>query len=211
MDIYKDPMVNIADAATYLAMPASTLGTWRKLQAIHSVQPEGHGWPSLPFVAVVEAFVLRQLRQAKFPASRIREAAEGARRYFGDPYGLARPGIGHDGTEIFINAGGDLLRAKDRQQAIRETVNDFHECIEWIGQDPSRLRLKHLGADVILDPRFGWGSPVLAGNKVPLDGILGLWHAGEPMSIIADEYEMTRDEVEQAIQGYDRARQVAIA
>jgi uncharacterized protein (DUF433 family) len=208
-NIYEDPMVNIADAATYLAMPASTLSLWTRQESIHSVASQRHGWPSLPFVAVVEAFVLRQLREAKFPAAKIREAAVGAQKHFHDPYALARPGIGHDGVEIFIQAGGDLLRAKDRQQAIRETVQNFHECIVWSGQDPMRLRLRNLGSDVILDPRFGWGTPVLEGNKVPLDGIMGLWHAGEPMVNIAAEYEMTRDDVERVIQGFDRARELA--
>lgn len=207
MDIYDDPMVNVTDAAVYLAMPATTLAAWRREEAIHSIPPEQRGWPSLPFVAVVEAFVLRQLRAAGFPMQRIREAATGARRHFEDPYGLARPGIGHDGVEIFIEAGGELLRAKDRQQAIRETVAGFHECIEWEGQHPRRLRLKEqLGADVILDPRFGWGAPVIERNKVPLSGILDLWHAGESMGLIADEFEMTRDDIEQVIQGWDRAR-----
>lgn len=209
MDIYRDPMVNVADAAVYLSIPSSTLGSWRAQQAIHSVPAQKQGWPTLPFIAVVEAFVLRQLREAKFPASRIREAAEGARTHFNDPYGLARPGIGHDGVEIFIRAGGDLLRAKDRQQAIEETVSGFHDFIEWHGDQPERLRLKQLGADVILDPRFGWGAPVLESNKVPLESIMDLWHAGESMGNIAAEYEMTRDDVERAIQGYDRARTVA--
>lgn len=30
MNIYTDPMLNVADAATYIAMPSSTLGAWRK-------------------------------------------------------------------------------------------------------------------------------------------------------------------------------------
>jgi hypothetical protein len=29
---------------------------------VHSVAPERRGWPSVPFVAVVEAYVLRALR-----------------------------------------------------------------------------------------------------------------------------------------------------
>lgn len=212
VDIYEDALLNVTDAATYIAMPQSTLGTWKKQEAIHSVRSEGHGLPSLPFVAVVEAFVLRSLVEAGFPGRRIREAAEGARHYFNDPYALARPGIGHDGTEIFIKAGGDeLLRARDRQQAITETVTHFREFIRWNGKHPAQLRLKSFGGSVLLDPRFGWGRPVIESNHVPLTAILDLWHARESMSTIADEFEMDRDEVERLIQDYDRSLQRSAA
>lgn len=212
VDIYKDALCNVTDAATYIAMPKSTLGTWKTQETIHSIPSEGHGLPSLPFVAVVEAFVLRSLVEAGFPGRRIREAAEGARDYFNDPYALARPGIGHDGTEIFIKAGGDeLLRARDRQQAITETVTHFREFIRWDGKHPTRLRLRPFGGSVILDPRFGWGRPIIESNNVPLTAILDLWHAGEPMRTIADEFEMDRDEVERLIQDYDRSFQRAAA
>lgn len=212
VDIYKDALLNVTDAATYIAMPHSTLGVWKRQQTIHSVAAEGHGLPSLPFVAVVEAFVLRSLVEAGFPGRKIREAAEGARAYFNDPYALARPGIGHDGIEIFIKAGGnELLRARDRQQAITEAVTHFQEFIHWDGQHPTRLRLRQFGGSVVLDPRFGWGRPVVQENRVPLTAILDLWHARESMQTIADEFEMDRDEVERLIQDYDRSVQRAAA
>ena len=212
IDIYRDAMLNVADAATYIAMPSSTLGAWRKDGVVHSLPADGHRRPTLPFVAVIEAFVLRSLTEAGFPGRRIREAADGARAFYNDPFALARPGIGHhDNSEIFIKAGGELLRARDRQQAIRETVTEFQEFIRWDGADPTQLRLRQFKGVVVLDPRFGWGRPVVQGLNVPLNAILDLWYARESMQTIADEFEMDRDAVERLIQDYDRSVQRAAA
>jgi uncharacterized protein (DUF433 family) len=172
------------------------------------VPAERHGWPTLPFAAVVEAFVLRALRNLHFTRRQILDAAEGIRRDFSDDFGLVRPNIGHDGVEIFIEVGPELYRAKDRQQVIRETVEDFTRCIQRKGNDPQRLKLEHFG-NVILDLRFGWGRPIVEDNKVPLEAILGLWRAGESLSTIANEFEMKTLDVERLVQAWDRARDAA--
>jgi uncharacterized protein (DUF433 family) len=208
VDIYVDPMVNVREAAQYLWIPESTLGAWKQNRSIHSVPAEHRGWPTLPFAAVVEAFVLRALRNLHFTRRQILEAAEGIRREFHDDFGLVRPNVGHDGVEIFIEVGPELYRAKDRQQVFRETVEGFTRCIQWIGNDPQRLKLEHFG-NVILDPRFGWGRPVVEDNKVPIEAILGLWRAGESLAAIADEFEMKRRDVERLVQAWDRARDAA--
>ena len=137
MDIYDDAMLSVADAATYLAMPASTLGVWKQTEVIHSLPSQRRGWPNLPFIAVVEAFVLRSLREVGFTHRKIRESADGIRHQSGDPYGLARPCVGHDGVDIFVEIGEDLFRARDHNQIIRDTVQDFTRCIEWNGDDPA--------------------------------------------------------------------------
>ena len=81
-----------------LALPGKE---WKRSGIVHSLPTDRPGWPTLPFTAVIESFVLRQLREIGFTRHQIREAAEGIRQEFGDEYGLARPGIGHDaGTEI---------------------------------------------------------------------------------------------------------------
>jgi len=205
MDIYEDPMLNVRDAARYLSIPAETLRRWRMDQTVHSVPSKRRGWPTLPFAGVVEAFVLRQLREAGFTHRQIMEAADGARREFGDDYALARPGIGYErGLEIFLKIGGEYYRAKDRQQAIRETVQSFHECIDWVGQDPQRLKLARLG-NVYLDPRFGWGRPVVEPANVPVQSIMGLWYAGEPLGAIADDYGLPVAAIDELTRAWSQA------
>jgi uncharacterized protein (DUF433 family) len=63
---------------------------------------------------------------------------------------------------------------------------------------PARLQLRQYPevAPVIIDPRFGWGAPVVEATKVPVDAVVDLWLAGEPLEDVADEYGMTREQVE---------------
>lgn len=202
VDIYKDPIMNVSDASTYLAIPKSTLGGWSREDVIHTADPVRRGWPNLPFVGVVEAFVLGRLNQMGIPRIHIRDTANTVRERLGDPYGLARPGLGVNGRDILITIGEEYYRGSDLQQAVSEAVLDFKTLIEWSGNDPQRLRLQHFGGHVILDPRFGWGAPVVETNKVPVEAIMGLYVAKEPLEDIAAEFDMEPGDVDAIIRDY---------
>jgi uncharacterized protein (DUF433 family) len=51
--------------------------------------------------------------------------------------------------------------------------------------------------DVIIDPRFGWGAPLLGQSKTRVEDLVALWRSGERLSAIADEYGLTVDVVEE--------------
>src|SRR3954447_12942080 len=62
------PLLTARDAARHLRMPESTLDAWivgseGNPPLVHAVEPDRRGWPRLPFVAIVEAYVLRSLRE----------------------------------------------------------------------------------------------------------------------------------------------------
>ena len=94
IDYYAKPILTARETARYLGMPESTLDVWlldRGQEAlVHAVEPERRGWPRVPFVGVIEAYVLRALRDLKLPMDEIRKAAELVRHEFDDPYALAR-------------------------------------------------------------------------------------------------------------------------
>ena len=52
---------------------------------------------------------------------------------------------------------------------------------------------------VVIDPRFGWGSPVLTANKVKVEDVVALWRTGEPISAVAEEYDLTETVVEDVL------------
>lgn len=205
-DKFKDPLLAPSETARHLRIPRPTLYYWLSEKAngeplVHHVEPEKRGWPSVPFVAVVEAYVLRSLRDLGLQKKTIREAASEVRREFKTPYALATKRICTDGIDIFVHyADNEIARARDGQLPIAEFIKDYLRYITWDASDefPDRLRLRQYPDDaaVIIDPRFGWGSPVVESSKVPVDAVVNLWLAGESIKEVAYEYDMTSLQVE---------------
>jgi uncharacterized protein (DUF433 family) len=120
------------------------------------------------------------------------------RNEFGTPYGLATSRIATDGIDIFLHyTDNELVRASDGQRPIREVIDQWLKYITWdvADQSPVRLQLRQYPdiVPVVIDPRFGWGAPVIESTKVPVDSIVQLWRAGESLDAVAAEYGLTRD------------------
>ncbi|MGW0434930.1 DUF433 domain-containing protein [Micromonospora sp. NPDC003197] len=210
IDKVHDALLTPADAARYLRIPDRTMHKWLAEKAagaplVHSMPSVKRGWPSMPFVAVIEAYVLRSLRDLGLSKRKIRAAAGEIRKRFGNPYGLADRRIATDGIDIFVYyvESDELARVGDQQMPIREVIADYLNYIAWDTSDeyPVSLRLRYYPdeAEVIIDPRFGWGAPVIARTKVPVDAVVGMWRAGESSDVVADEYGLTVDEVETVV------------
>lgn len=204
---YTQPILTARETARYLGMPESTLDVWLldrgQQPLVHAVRPEKRGWPRVPFVGVVEAYVLRAFRDLKVPMDDIRRAAELVREEFDDPYALAHRRIATDGVALFVRmADESFVHARDRQLAFPEVLREHLRYIEWDSDgNAQRLHLRNFphAADVIIDPRFGWGSPVLADTKVKIEDLVTLWRMGEKFTTIADEYGLTVDVVEDVL------------
>lgn len=204
-DIRTTPILTARETARYLGMPESTLDRWLVADEplVHSLAPERRGWPRIPFVGVVEAFVLRALRQTGIPLAEVRIAALRARQEFGDPYALASRRIATDGVTLFLRlADEQIIHAATGQVAMREVLDDFLSYLDWDGHGQAqRLRLRSFpeSAEVIIDPRFGWGTPVLGQSKVRVADLVGLWRAGEPIAGVAAEYDLDVKVVEDVL------------
>ncbi|MFH8474754.1 DUF433 domain-containing protein [Streptomyces sp. NPDC018000] len=206
VDRFTDGFLTPAETSSYLQIPYSTLSAWLSGKAagaplVHAVEPVRKGQPSVPFIAVAEAHVLRSLRTLGLRMSEIREAAAAVRDAFDTPYGLVSKRIATDGVDIFVEHGlGDLRRARDGQAPIHEVVAEYLRYLTWEGDDdfPSSLQLRQYGEEVpvVIDPRFGRGLPVVAANHVSVKAITDLWEAGESVEEIAYDFDMTPEQVD---------------
>ncbi|MEU2577972.1 hypothetical protein ACIP3B_22465 [Streptomyces anulatus] len=93
VDRFADGLLTPTETSSYLEIPYTTLKSWLNEKAagaplVHAVEPARTRQPSVPFIAVAEAHVLRSLRTWGLRMSEVREAAAAVRETFGTPYGL---------------------------------------------------------------------------------------------------------------------------
>ena len=197
-----EPRYPLAEAAKIVGMPTPTLRTWFC------------GWPSgkppvlaadggadapliLSFFNVVEARFLDAYRRRGVSMQRVRLALDFVSEHLsGFERPLLRPDFETDGKALFIELQEEASEAPmlldvtgGGQLVWPEAVLEHFQSLVFDDQgDPSRLWLddRH---DVMLDPRFGWGLPVVAGSGVRTDVLFERLEAGEGLDAIAVAWE----------------------
>ncbi|MGH8656325.1 MAG: DUF433 domain-containing protein [Gammaproteobacteria bacterium] len=72
---------------------------------------------------------------------------------------------------------------------------------------PLKLYLITRGGDaaergiVVIDPRLGFGRPVIEGTGIRTEVIIDRFRAGEPIDSIAEDYGRSRAEIEEIVRG----------
>ncbi len=120
-----------------------------------------------------------------------------------------------DGRALFIELQETsktpmLLDATGAGQFVwPEAVREHFQSLVFDDRgDPSRLWLddRH---EVMLDPRFGWGLPVVAGSGVRTDVLFERSEAGEELDAIAGDFSLKTSQVETAVAWERVARRAA--
>jgi uncharacterized protein (DUF433 family) len=213
-------LFTIDEGARHLGIAASTLRDWTRRMAgsaplVHRVAPATPRAASLPFIGAIEAHMLRGFRELGLTPAELRVAVTNLRHDTGDEYALATRDVATDGVNLLVNMAQSLsdpaewVRAREGQGAITEVIRQYLKFVTWGSSDryPLRLMLKaYQGADVIIDPRFAFGQPVLKREKIRVEDILDAFWAGESYTTIAGEFGVSPDAVEAVIRSATRRR-----
>ncbi len=219
------PLYSVSEAARYLGVSRSTFSTWvdgyvrgRPGRAVMgepvvTALPSGPpGQPRVPFLGFAEGYVLQAFRRAQVPLQRIRPALARLDEEFGLVHVLASRRLYTDGAEVlwdYAEDEGDTPEARSARQlvVVRNGQRVFSEIVEDYLQQVSfaddgyaqRIRLRRYGqAEVVLDPRFGFGHPTFIHGRARVDNVFGAIRAGEPIDVVAREYGIPLDELRDA-------------
>jgi len=227
LDRFTLPLYSIVEAARFLAVPPSTFGTWAYGYVRHppgrpevvgapvvtAVRGERSGEAVVPFVGLAEGLVLAAIRQTGVPLQRIRPALGVLRRELGLKHVLASRALYSDGAEVLYDyaehagdtpearSARDLVVVRNGQRVFNEIVDSYLHRVEFApGGYAQLIRLpQYRQAEVIADPRRGFGQPVFARGGARVEDVLGRFQAGEPLEIVAEEYGLPLGELEDAL------------
>lgn len=221
------PLYTLAEASRYLVVPRATLATWAdgyerrpantpavQGQPIITALPHPTGSHArLPFVGIAEAYVLNAFRRAGVPMQRIRPSLDWLIKNVG-PHALASQDLCTGGAEVlwrFAERSGEgspddlvvrgLIVPRSGQYVFKEIVEHYLQQISFADDNlASMIRLPQYGdANVVLDPRRGYGQPVFDGSGVRVADVLGPLRAGATFQAVADDYGVTPDQLRDAL------------
>lgn len=226
IDRFGTPLYTVHEAARYLGVPVSTLASWTRTRRDRSFESRGgvepslvssfhavHGAPGISFIGLAEGMVLAALRRSGAMPQRIHRAMTFLTQELGIHHPLASQRLHSDGPEILHDhglraRGSDAARAVDDLVVVRSGRQAFTTVVEaylshiTFGPDgyASSIRLPaYEVADVVVDPTRGFGQPIFSEGGARLDDALAMFRAGEPLEIVAAEFGVSREHLEDAV------------
>ena len=159
----------------------------------------------------VRAVAILRTMNVKWRA--IYEAEKYLRRMLDSPYPFAHKELWTNTVDILTRVDDLLVAASQSGQiAIPKLVNPSLESVPDLLQrfelapgltfDPVR-KIATMWAphtSVLLDPRIQFGDPCIAGTRIPTNTISGLVKAGDPPSLVASMYQITRQQLDDALE-----------
>lgn len=222
-DIRDQPAYTLAEAARYLKVAPATLRSWfvgrpypKGLGTAHSVpliRPARNPPPTLSFWNLIEAHVLRSLRtEHGVSMDKLRKAIRYAEQSLKIDRLLLNHELRTDAGKLLLERYGQLIElSASGQIAMRRLFNEHLARVEWDGwKFPVRLfpytssEVAIVERPISIDAHVAFGRPILAAKGVTTGAIAERIDAGESPQELADDYDLTVGEIEEAVL-YERA------
>lgn len=213
IDRFTAALYTKAEVADYLRISPSTLGRWSGTdRLVTSIDAQGRQ-SSIPFVGLAQAYALRAFSTAGVSMQRIRPALEILDSELGLDYALASNSLYTDGAEVLFdysrkapsNVGeaiNELVVVRNRQHVFVDVVQDLLTAVQFDDGYASVIPLPAYGnAGVVVDFRRGFGQPVFEDGGARVADVMSLFRAGESLQVVAEEYGLLEDRLEEALRG----------
>lgn len=224
-DLLKVPAYTIAEAASYLAIPASTVRSWVQGRDYQVQGPKTKRFQPvilaaapadklLSFENLIELYVLGALRREHHVAlSGIRSAVARLRKETRDDHPLASNDLFTDRRSLFVKRWGTLVNiSEDGQTAMEEVLGRYLERVERTPKKlPIRLfpltrdEIEESPSQVAIDPRYRFGRPFIIDCGVETSIIAERFRAGDSVKHLKKEYGTSGEAIEEALR-YEQRR-----
>ena len=220
---------SLRDAALLLHIPYAKLRRWAAGYWYSATDEDRFSEPVVPgetdelderilsFHELMELFVIGFFRSEGVSMPVIRAARARAVAEFGSEYPFATERIQTDGRGIFSDLDVEGVPSKRLKLELSKSQVTYRELVEpffrkQIDFDADGLALTYwpLGREkpVLLDARRSFGRPIVVRSGTPTFVLYGMRQGGETLERIAAWYEVTRDELDAALE-YEQSLRTA--
>jgi uncharacterized protein (DUF433 family) len=170
----------------------------------------------LTFEDLVEVAAIAAAIREGVTLRRVRAAVDYARELFkvGRPLLLER--FLTDGRDLYLHeldVKDEVDRHLNASTAGQMAFPYIAEVLRHLDYDedgkPYRWWPRGRDGAVLVDPRIAFGQPVLARTGIRTDTVLDRFMAGESIDEIADEYDLTAEEVQEGVRFENRTHLIA--
>ena len=170
------------------------------------LRPEPTGGDVVTWGEMVEARLLAEFRSRSVPVQRLRPAIVQLRQEFGRyPLAHARPLLDVDGRELVrvvqeqvgLERQLQLVVVRNGQLVLAESAERFSSAVEYIDDVVGRIKPDIRTPDVVMDPSRAFGQPAV--RNVRTESLAEDYRAGTSREELADLYDLTPDQVDEAI------------
>lgn len=206
-DINEFPAYGVSEAAQYLRVPYQTLRYWLTGFGKQAPIIKMAGENRLSFMNLLECHVLVAMRRYyNLRLPKVRAALTEMEKQLPSTHPLLNRSLETDGVDVFLKHLGRVVNLSRHGQSEFAPFLGIH--LRRIEQDPGGLFsffpfvVERTAAEprfILIDPRVGFGKPVIAGTGIHTATIAARFNARESVDDLAEEYGRTKREIEEAI------------
>jgi len=195
------PFLTPRDVAVLTSITESRAYDWARKGRVTTLPAYRRGWPTVPLLGLAEYATFTAWHAGGLPIHQALAAAHYVREQI-DRFGFLSRKIMHDGVTAYLQDHADEEHLETLLHGQMTFFSVVKERLEPFVLDEDGLifqfRIEQLSG-VVIDPRFNAGRMMFESNSVPVFAVLGLLRSGEPPEVVADEYGLTHQQVQNVI------------
>lgn len=211
---------SVPDAAQILGFPIDKVRRWIKTywEDKFTSGEEEYTWGEgrdrgFNFHTLVELIAIYALREKGVSFQKIIEARNFLRNELKTDYPFASKKVMSDGNHFYYAISNSVLLDVNltRQTSIKKLVEPYCKKLAFDAVDLLASQFWPLGKDhsVVVDPNHRFGEPVVSGSNISTDIIASMVMGGDDIKMIADIYQLTPKQVNDAVTYYERTHVAA--
>lgn len=208
----------IPDLASILGIPYSKVNRWTKTfwnDRFGKEYNSSYSWnvdftKAVNFHTLVEIYTFYQLSEAGVKSKEILQAHDILSKEYNTFYPFASQvilgGIRTDGRKVMFEQNNGSIYTLDASKQFKLAfIRDFFKNLDF-DSDSLAIRLWPIGKDksIVCDPHHQFGQPIIKGTNIQVETLYSMYLADEPVDFIASIFEISSDNVRDAIEFYKK-------